>query len=586
MVFYFFKNGGIKIYTFLKFDVSATRIEPTYRNVLTTGLTGAVAEFTFTSDWDKLTKVAVFESNGVIRSMLIKDDACEIPPEVMATVNNKLFVAVQGTLNGEIVIPTIYTDCGSVLRGANPENDTDTPLTPSLYQQLMAEFNRVALITKEYKDSAIDSANIATTKATESTEASLTAIEKAYETSQDAIMTEQDRQEVHDNKIHIDQQKELIDETARSLLSQKGMAGGIATLDATGKVAQTANNADRLNNKDITYFSTAQELNELTVTVNQKVQEVFVDGDGNLNVKINEQVAKTLVDGLISSFTFDGNTGDIVIGLKGNKSLSVNIGKDNFVSSGYYDSTTNDIVLVMTNGSEIRIPASGLINTYVGGETNSIKVDIDGYTVYADVKISKNVDNCIIEKSDGLYVAPTDLSEYKTKTENDNLYLGKTQKAVNSSLLDGKTESDLNVNNAQTADKLANKRTISFKGVSRGSGDFDGSSNIEINLSHIYIPPTIIADSTSITWDVKESNFAVSTLTAEATLTILNITAGFYGIYHTYGHGFNLDNLALDGWVIDPTAEFLNTNGDINKMYVHTFAYDGVKKSYRRTVVG
>lgn len=98
------------------------------------------ARFEFSADWDGLTRTAVFRTEGgaAVNVLLDETGECVIPWEVLTTPGARLLAGVYGTCGEELVLPTIWADCGRVQTGAAPGEDARPP-TPDVYQQIMAE---------------------------------------------------------------------------------------------------------------------------------------------------------------------------------------------------------------------------------------------------------------------------------------------------------------------------------------------------------------------------------------------------------------------------------------------------------------
>ena len=104
---------------------------------LTAGMVGAQAAFTFDAAWDGLTKWAVFTDGTETRDVLMKEDVCTVPHEVLTTAGRELRVGVYGTnAAGDVVLPTVYAACGVVHEGAEPSGDESYPATPDAAAQL------------------------------------------------------------------------------------------------------------------------------------------------------------------------------------------------------------------------------------------------------------------------------------------------------------------------------------------------------------------------------------------------------------------------------------------------------------------
>ena len=118
--------------------------------ILTSGRVGEQISFTFSPDWDGLLKTAVFIAGKESRDVVLTEDTCNIPPEVLVFPGEHLRVGVFGeTSNKMLVIPTIYASAGTIRPGASPSGMPSTPPTPSWPEQVQA----IATRAKEVADS-------------------------------------------------------------------------------------------------------------------------------------------------------------------------------------------------------------------------------------------------------------------------------------------------------------------------------------------------------------------------------------------------------------------------------------------------
>ena len=117
---------------------------------LTSGSIGVTINFVFSPEWDGLLKTAVFEAGDVKNDVVLTADSCEIPPDVLACPDKRLFVGVFGELADKtLVIPTIYAAAGTIRPGASPSGMTSAPPSPSWPEQVQA----IAFEAKEVADS-------------------------------------------------------------------------------------------------------------------------------------------------------------------------------------------------------------------------------------------------------------------------------------------------------------------------------------------------------------------------------------------------------------------------------------------------
>ena len=107
---------------------------------------------------------------------------------------------------------------------------------------------------------------------------------------------------------------------------------------------------------------------------------------------------------------YNGGTGALTLKDHAGHQLSqVNIPLDNFVKSGIYDSKTKEIVLTMQNASEVRIPATALVDIYTGTSTNSGTVTVSPEKqISFNVKLDPNPANKLTVSEAGLMVTHDD----------------------------------------------------------------------------------------------------------------------------------------------------------------------------------
>ena len=122
----------------IKIAVSAADAAVTEAATLTCGMVGAAVTFTFSGDaWTALRKIAVFRAGSVQRSVEQSDwsgSSCTIPWECLCDAGERLLVGVYGMGEaGQVVIPTIYADCGWIQPGADPSGDQAMEPTGPFY---------------------------------------------------------------------------------------------------------------------------------------------------------------------------------------------------------------------------------------------------------------------------------------------------------------------------------------------------------------------------------------------------------------------------------------------------------------------
>lgn len=107
------------------------------------------AEFSFSEEWDGMTKTAFFRGAGNTYSQLLKDDACTVPAEALAA-SGRVGVSVSGTL-GETVITT---DIKSFSVPATLSGGTPSDPEPTVWQQILDKVDETRQIAQSVRDDA------------------------------------------------------------------------------------------------------------------------------------------------------------------------------------------------------------------------------------------------------------------------------------------------------------------------------------------------------------------------------------------------------------------------------------------------
>ena len=128
----------------IKIAVSAADAVVTEAATLTCGMVGATVTFTFSGDgWTALRKIAVFRAGSVQRSVEQSDwdgSSCTIPWECLCDAGERLLAGVYGMDEaGQVVIPTIYADCGWIQPGADPSGDQAMEPTGPFYTAFLED---------------------------------------------------------------------------------------------------------------------------------------------------------------------------------------------------------------------------------------------------------------------------------------------------------------------------------------------------------------------------------------------------------------------------------------------------------------
>lgn len=127
-------------------------------NPITAGMVGAEVEIEYAGpEWDGLTKTVVF-SGAVVKDVTTDDSIVEIPAECLARAGVALKVGVFGFRadDKKIVIPTVETSIGRVLRGTDPSGDESTNPTLPVWAQILDKANTAEQIAQDLRKDAED----------------------------------------------------------------------------------------------------------------------------------------------------------------------------------------------------------------------------------------------------------------------------------------------------------------------------------------------------------------------------------------------------------------------------------------------
>lgn len=174
--------------------------------------------------------------------------------------------------------------------------------------------------------------------------------------------------------------------------------------------------------KGVDYY-TAEDILEMSSDVKDQVETDIAP-----ILASNLQTAKDYTDNQntldIKNVEYNSTTGVLIFTRHDNTTITVDLPVEEIVSRGYYDSLTQDLVLVLASGQEIRIPASGLIDDYTGTTSATIQVVVSN-----DNKITCNIVSGSISKTllttelQSEISGKANASDVYNKVDSDNRYL-------------------------------------------------------------------------------------------------------------------------------------------------------------------
>ena len=112
------------------------------KELITSGAINAYdVKFQFDSDWDDMSRWAVFRVGSLSKSIELDDtNKCKIPWECLREndIGKILYAGVYGMKGETITLPTIWARMGEIMEGAKL-GDTILPPTPSMAEQILRQ---------------------------------------------------------------------------------------------------------------------------------------------------------------------------------------------------------------------------------------------------------------------------------------------------------------------------------------------------------------------------------------------------------------------------------------------------------------
>ena len=130
--------------THIKVKMAGTLPQIMLHGALTAGMVGVPVAFSFDESWEGLNKVAVFEGCAVKTRALVESNETTVPHEVLLVSGMALRIGVEGrTADGTIVYPSVMQQAGVIQEGADASADPGAEPSPTIYDDIMAEINRI-----------------------------------------------------------------------------------------------------------------------------------------------------------------------------------------------------------------------------------------------------------------------------------------------------------------------------------------------------------------------------------------------------------------------------------------------------------
>ena len=168
-----------------------------------------------------------------------------------------------------------------------------------------------------------------------------------------------------------------------------------------------SNGRDGVDGKD--YVITDKDYQAIGAVVETNIQPTLEE-----NLKDSKDYVDNAIIKDIKNVSYNQSTGTFTFTRHDNTTLTVDLPIEQTVKDGRYDENTNELVLVLVSGQEIKIPVSGLIDDYDGIDTATIQC-----VVSADNKITCNIKSGSISKT----LLTTDLQNEITNKVNKTSFV-------------------------------------------------------------------------------------------------------------------------------------------------------------------
>lgn len=118
-----------------------------------------LVEFHFSPEWENFERVAVFRSGDTIIDVLLdSSNICFMPWEVLENPNVPVYFGVYGTMDGNVVLPTIWASTDNVLEGVITGASSKEP-SPDIYEQILSRFTKLDKL-EEHIDSVVGNVEV------------------------------------------------------------------------------------------------------------------------------------------------------------------------------------------------------------------------------------------------------------------------------------------------------------------------------------------------------------------------------------------------------------------------------------------
>ena len=196
---------------------------------------------------------------------------------------------------------------------------------------------------------------------------------------------EQNKQTLIKHQEEIDTLKDRADTNDETVKALEGR------VDVNQSDIQT--NKDNIQNNFNAIEEAKQRLDKAEGDIQTNTQSIM-EAQGNISKNtedIEKRVTKEEAKTFVKDIQYDAPSCTFTFTMFDDSTQTVDLPLESTVKSGYYDKDSEELVLVLVNEEEIRIPAKDLIDIYTGGETDTIRVEVSAENVITAIVKTSSV---------------------------------------------------------------------------------------------------------------------------------------------------------------------------------------------------
>ena len=181
-------------------------------------------------------------------------------------------------------------------------------------------------------------------------------------------------------------------------------------------INENARNIEALQEKDI-------EVQAIITNHGNNIDEL-ISTTNTHTTDIANAVTKIEAAPFVKGIEYNGSTYTFTFTKYDNSVQTIELPFENLIERGYYDTETEEIVLVLSTKEEVRIPAANLVDDYTGKDGAQIKTSVVNNIIEATIK-ANSIDETFL--STDIQTTLTSMKGMYTKAEIDALLAGRSE---------------------------------------------------------------------------------------------------------------------------------------------------------------